>query len=129
MPNTESERTQPCCSGPFRAGRRLGSAISVSPGPPLVVAICGEVDIQSAPGLREELLRVIRRHGPQLIIDLSGVTFLDCAGLNVLVATRRRAQLEDGWVRLVRVPPQARRMISLLKLDWAFGLGSLESVA
>lgn len=53
----------------------------------------------------------------------------DCAGLNVLVATRRRAQLEGGWVRLVRVPPQARRMISLLKLDWAFGLGTLGSVA
>jgi len=55
--------------------------------------------------------------------------FLDCAGLNVLVATRRRAQLEGGWVRLVRVPPQARRMISLLKLDWAFGLGTLGPVA
>jgi hypothetical protein len=48
--------------------------------PPLVVAICGEVDIQSAPELREELLRAIRRGGPQLIIDLGGVTFLDCAG-------------------------------------------------
>jgi len=80
--------------------------VSLEP-PPVVVAICGEVDIQSAPELREELLRVIRRRGPQLIIDLGGVTFMDCAGLNVLVATRRRAQLEGGWVRLVRVPPQA----------------------
>jgi anti-sigma B factor antagonist len=69
------------------------------------------------------------RRGSQLIIDLGGVTFLDCAGLNVLVATRRRAQLEGGWVHLVRVPPQARRMISLLKLDGAFGLGTLGSVA
>jgi anti-sigma B factor antagonist len=114
----------------FQSGEAAGTrAISVSPGPPLVVAICGEVDIQSAPELREELLRVIRRGGPQLIIDLGGVTFLDCAGLNVLVATRRRAQLEGGWVRLVRVPPRARRMISLLKLDWAFGLGTLGPVA
>jgi anti-sigma B factor antagonist len=114
----------------FQSGEAAETrAILVSPGPPLVVAICGEVDIQSAPELREELLRVIRRGGPQLIIDLGGVTFLDCAGLNVLVATRRRAQLEGGWVRLVRVPPQARRMISLLKLDGAFGLGTLGSVA
>ena len=94
--------------------------MSVSPGPPPVVAICGEVDIQSSPELREELLRVIRRRGPQLIIDLGGVTFLDCAGLNVLLATRRRAELEGGWVRLVRVPPQPRRMLSLLHLDRAF---------
>jgi anti-anti-sigma factor len=78
----------------------------------------------SAPELREELLRVIRRWGPQLIIDLGGVTLLDCAGLGVLMATRRRAHLEGGWVRLVRVPPRARRMISLLRLDQAFELGT-----
>ena len=109
----------------FQSGEAAGTrAISVSPRPPLVVAICGEVDIQSAPELREELLRVIRRRGPELIIDLGGVTFMDCAGLNVLVATRRRAQLEGGWVRLIRVPPQAGRMISLLRLDRAFELGT-----
>jgi anti-sigma B factor antagonist len=111
---------------PFAAGTR---AMSVSLELPPVVAICGEMDIQSAPELRDELLRVIRRRGPELIIDLGGVTFLDCAGLNVLVATRRRALLEGGWVRLVRVPPQARRMISLLRLDQAFELGTLESAA
>jgi anti-sigma B factor antagonist len=108
----------------FKGGEAAGTrAMSVSLELPPVVAICGEVDIQSAPELREELLRVIRRRGPELIIDL-GVTFLDCAGLNVLVATRRRALLEGGWVRLVRVPPQARRMISLLRLDQAFELGT-----
>jgi anti-sigma B factor antagonist len=89
-----------------------------------VVAICGEIDIQSAPGLREELLGVIRRCGSQVIIDLGGVTFLDCAGINALLATRRRARLEDGWVCLVRVPPRARRMISLLQLERAFGLSA-----
>lgn len=114
----------------FQSGEAAGTgAMPVSPEPPPVVALCGEVDIQSAPELREELLRVIRRRGPHLVIDLGGVTFMDCAGLNVLLATRRRAQLEGGWVRLVRVPPQARRMISLLHLDQAFELGTLASAA
>ena len=108
----------------IKSGEAAGTrAMSVSLEPPPVVAICGEVDIQSAPELRDELLRVIRRRGPELIIDLGGVTFMDCSGLGVLVATRRRAQLEGGWVRLVRVPPQARRMISRLQLDRAFELG------
>ena len=96
--------------------------VSVSPGTPPVVAICGEIDIQSASELREKLLQVIRRRGPQVTIDLAGVTFLDCAGINVLLATRRRAQLEDGWVRLVRASPQVRRTLSLLNLERAFGL-------
>jgi len=70
--------------------------VAICPGSPLVVEIRGEIDIQSAPGLRDELLRVIRRCGPQLDLDLASVTFMDCAGLNVLLATRRRALLEQG---------------------------------
>ena len=94
--------------------------VAVRPGSPLVVEIRGEIDIQSAPGLRDELLRVIRRCGPQLDLDLAGVTFMDCAGLNVLLATRRRALLEQGSVRVVRASPRVRRMISLLGLERVF---------
>jgi anti-sigma B factor antagonist len=90
---------------------------------PLVVEIRGEIDIQSAPRLRDELLRVIRRHGSQLTLDLAGVTFMDCAGLNVLLATRRRAQLEEGSVRVIRASPRVLRMISLLGLERVFALG------
>ena len=90
---------------------------------PLVVEIPGEIDIQSAPGLRDELLRVIRRYGAQLALDLTGVTFMDCAGLNVLLATRRRARLEEGSVRVIRASPRVLRMISLLGLEKAFALG------
>jgi anti-sigma B factor antagonist len=101
-------------SGDLRVGIHLGT--------PPVVEICGEIDIQSAPQLRDELLRVMRRHGPQLALDLAGATFLDCAGVNVFLATRRRARLEDGWVRIIRASPRARRTISLLGLQQAFAL-------
>jgi anti-sigma B factor antagonist len=97
--------------------------VVVRSGNPLVVEICGEIDIQSAPALRDELLQVIRHYGPQLALDVSGVTFMDCAGINVLLATRRRAQLEDGSVRVIRASPRVRRMISLLGLGRAFELG------
>ncbi len=96
--------------------------MGIRPGVPPVVEICGEIDIQSAPQLRDELLQVLRRHGPQLALDLAGVTFLDCAGVNVLLATRRRARLEDGWVRVTQASARARRMISLLGLGTAFAL-------
>lgn len=97
--------------------------MTVRSGSQLVIEIRGEIDIQSAPGLRDELLRVIRRYGAQLALDLAGVTFMDCAGLNVLLATRRRAQLEEGSVRIVRASPRVLRMISLLGLERVFALG------
>jgi anti-anti-sigma factor len=105
---------------------RTGTAelrVAVCPGFPQVVENCGEIDIQSAPGLRDELLRVIRRCGPELALDLAGVTFMDCAGLSVLLATRRRAQLEEGSVRVIRASPLVLRVISLLGLERTFALG------
>jgi anti-sigma B factor antagonist len=102
--------------------RGAGLRVGICPGGPPVVEICGEIDIQSATQLRDELLGVLRRHGSRLALDLQGVTFLDCAGVNVLLATRRRARLEDGWVRVTRASPWALRTISLLGLQEVFGL-------
>jgi anti-sigma B factor antagonist len=96
--------------------------VSIRAGAPPVVEICGEIDIQSAPQLRDELLRMLRRHGSRLALDLVGVTFLDCAGINALLATRRRALLQEGWVWVIQASPCARRIISLLGLREAFAL-------
>jgi anti-sigma B factor antagonist len=68
--------------------------IGIRPGP--VVTISGGIDTYSGPQLRDQLLHVIRRHGARLALDLTGVTFIDCAGINVLLAARRRAHLEGG---------------------------------
>jgi anti-sigma B factor antagonist len=98
---------------PGRAGVP-GLHVDIRPGDPPVAEVRGEIDVYSAPWLRDELLRVIRRHGPRLLLDFSGVTFLDCVGISVLLATCRRAQLEDGWIRVVRPSDRARRIICLL---------------
>ena len=98
--------------------------VSTRPGATPVVRICGELDICSAPQLRDELLRAVRRHGPRLTLDLREVTFLDCAGINVLLAARRRVRLEDGWVRICHASPRARRTITLLGLQEVFQLGA-----
>ena len=66
---------------------------------------------------------MIRRYGPQLALDLAGVTFMDYAGLNMLLATRHRARLEQRSARVVRASPQVLRMISLLGLEKEFALG------
>jgi anti-sigma B factor antagonist len=116
----------PRASLPARPARDLrgpaGPRVSICPGHPPVVEICGEIDIQSAGQLRDELLGVVRRNGPRLALELQGVTFLDCAGVNVLLATRRRARLEDGWIRVTRASPRALRTISLLGVREVFGL-------
>jgi anti-anti-sigma factor len=53
----------------------------------------------------------------RLALDLSGVTFIDCAGINVLLATRRRAQLEGGSLHVLRASPRVRRVFALNHLE------------
>jgi anti-sigma B factor antagonist len=76
----------------------LGLRVEMNPGDPAIAEISGEMDIASAAWLRDALLLAIRRHGPAICVDLHGVTFLDCSGIGVLLATARRARLE-GAVR------------------------------
>jgi anti-anti-sigma factor len=91
--------------------------VKIHPGIPVVAEISGEVDIVSASWLRETLLLAIYRHGAAICVDLQGVTFLDCSGVNVLLATARRALLEGGRMRLARPPAQVWRVITLLGLQ------------
>jgi stage II sporulation protein AA (anti-sigma F factor antagonist) len=98
-------------------GQVRGLRVDVRPGDHLLVAVGGEIDRYSGAALRDELLQVLRRIEPRLILDLHEVTFMDAAGIEVLLATRRRAQLEGGWVRVARASPCARRMITLAGLQ------------
>jgi anti-sigma B factor antagonist len=95
----------------------LDLRVEIHSGVPAIAEISGEMDIASASWLRETLLAAIRRHGPAISVDLQGVTFLDCAGINVLLATARRARLEGGRMRVVRPSARAWQVIRLLGLQ------------
>lgn len=101
-------------------GKTRGLRVDIGPGDQPTVAIAGEIDLYSAAELRDELLRVLRRHGRRLTLDLRQVTFMDSAGIEVLLATRRRARLESGWVRVAQASPCAWRMITLAGLRREF---------
>jgi anti-anti-sigma factor len=43
----------------------------------------------------------------RLVLDLSGVMFMDCTGINLLLATWRRARLAGGWLQVINAAPAA----------------------
>ena len=78
--------------------------------------LAGELDLASAPALREQLLGLLRPGFSRLVLDLSRVSFCDASGLAVLVGTGRRARLLGGFLRLAAVPPQVNRVLRLTGL-------------
>ena len=55
----------------------------------------------------------MREHDARLLLDVSGVSFMDCAGLRALLATRRRAELRGGFMRLIATSAAVRRIMEL----------------
>jgi anti-anti-sigma factor len=76
--------------------------IDVVPGSDgVTVRLIGEIDLSTAPLVREAGLAATRQHAPSIRFDVSRVTFLDLAGLDALLAIRRRAVLDGGKVHIV----------------------------
>ncbi|MFF2195396.1 STAS domain-containing protein [Streptomyces sp. NPDC058157] len=77
-----------------------------------VVAVCGELDMQTSLDLTEAT-DALPFAGLDLTLDLSGVTFMDSAGLNTLLRLRRRVRAEGATLSLSGVPDQALRVLEL----------------
>ncbi len=82
-----------------------------------IAALHGELDIASAPALREDLIGMLRNSSRTLILDLGAVTFCDAAGLAVLVGVQRRATALGITMRLAGVRPQITKLLRITGLD------------
>jgi anti-anti-sigma factor len=81
------------------------------------VAVTGEVDLATAPALRDVLLRVLQEQTCVLLdVDLAGVTFLDCAGVGALVAVRNAAVRAGRQLRVSHPRPIVGRVLDLTGL-------------
>jgi anti-sigma B factor antagonist len=83
-----------------------------------IVQICGELDVSTAPELRERLLAVLnRRTLSRLILDLSKLEFMDSSGMAVVVNTERRARLLGRTVVLVAPQRPVSRVLQICGVD------------
>jgi anti-anti-sigma factor len=85
--------------------------VSVNLGTPNTVTVTGDLDLVGVPLLQGLLSRL--PDGGDLVIDLSGVTFIDCTGLGALVTAHRQTQARGGSFRVAHVPPRVRRVLEL----------------
>jgi anti-sigma B factor antagonist len=89
----------------------------VPTGSEAVVRAVGEVDSGTVPLMRAAFDRALQEAADELLVDLSATTFMDCAGLDVLLQARR------DWgsrLRLHRPPPSLRRILQALEMEDAF---------
>lgn len=87
-------------------------------GPQPTVAVSGRVTTDSSPRVRSVLLALLRRGaGPVLVIDLSGVSYIDTSGIATLLEALKIARNRSVRLRLTGLSGQARMLAELTKLE------------
>lgn len=95
---------------------------ALPPRAPRVVAIGGEVDHHSAPGLRSSIFAAMRENSSDIVVDLSEATFIDSTALGVLLDARRRLIPSGRLLSVVCADRNILRLFELTALDRLFGI-------
>jgi anti-anti-sigma factor len=92
--------------------------VETRPGNGLVqVVLRGELDLSTVEKVEEELARVEGDEIKVLVLDLSGLSFLDSTGLRLMVTAHQRAEKEGRRLVIVKGPETVHRVFTITKLD------------
>jgi anti-sigma B factor antagonist len=97
----------------------LGLDVTESDGP-TVLTVRGEVDVYTAPKLREKLVELVAQGRHTIVVDLEAVDFLDSTGLGVLVGGLKRVRSHDGDLILVCTHQRILKVFEITGLTKVF---------
>ena len=87
-----------------------------------VLAVRGEVDVYTAPRLREKLVELVAQGKYRIVVDLEAVDFLDSTGLGVLVGGLKRLRSHDGDLGLVCTQQRILKVFEITGLTKVFAI-------
>ena len=85
-----------------------------------VLAVRGEIDLFTAPELKQVLAESIEAGRVRIIVDLTETTFLDSTALGVLIGAVKRLRSRDGALAIVNVDENIAKTFEITGLDQIF---------
>ena len=85
-----------------------------------VVSLRGEIDVYTAPRLRQALIDLIEGGASDILVDMSRVDFLDSTGLGVLVGGLKRVKAKDGSLEIVATQDKILKIFEITGLSKVF---------
>lgn len=85
-----------------------------------IVTVSGEIDVYTAPVLREKLNELVGEGQHHLVVDMEGVDFLDSTGLGVLVGGLKKVRQHDGSLHLVCTSEKILKVFRITGLTKVF---------
>jgi anti-sigma B factor antagonist len=85
-------------------------------GPATVLSVTGDIDISTAPRLLAALAELDAEARETLVLDLTGVSFLDSSALGALVGAQKEIAAAGGRLTVVCCDPKVLRIFSITRL-------------
>ena len=95
----------------------------------IIVAVGGEIDVYTAPKLRDKITELVGEGHHDLVIDMEGVDFLDSTGLGVLVGGLKKVRAHDGSMELICSQDRLLKIFRITGLAKVFTIHDSESAA
>jgi anti-sigma B factor antagonist len=89
-----------------------------------VVAAGGELDLYTSERLQEKLADALEQGGRRILVDLTGVSFMDSTALGVLVNAAKALRSSSGRLVLVADDPRVTRVFEITGLGGVFRIES-----
>lgn len=80
----------------------------------------GEIDLHRSPRVERSLASMIKKRPDRLVVDLSGVTFIDSSGMAVLIRAMQNVQEYGGKFSLSGMTDSVRPIFETARLDQVF---------
>jgi len=87
---------------------------------PNVLPLEGEIDLHLSPSIAASLARMFEKKPPKLVVDLSGVTYIDSSGLAVLIEAMQNVEQYGGQFALAGLQETIRVIFEIARLDQVF---------
>jgi anti-sigma B factor antagonist len=87
-----------------------------------VLTLRGEVDVYTAPRLRQAIVDLVDAGSPLVVVDMANVDFLDSTGLGVLVEGLKRARARSSDLAIVATQDKILKIFDITGLNKAFAI-------
>jgi anti-sigma B factor antagonist len=90
----------------------------------IIVRLSGDIDLETSPELRTELITYIRKKINPILVDFEAVSYVDSSGIATLVEALKLMRAYNGSLKLIAIPKSVIEIFNFLKLEKVFEIYS-----
>ncbi|WP_022941045.1 STAS domain-containing protein [Psychromonas hadalis] len=90
----------------------------------LLIFLSGEMDANGCSKIRPALEAITKQHQSHIVLDLSGISFIDSSGIGAIVFLFKRLKEQQRSMGIIGVQGQPHELMTLLRIDSAIPLNS-----